>query len=165
MSLRRHHEDPTPLVQRAFEQVHRERMADLPLNNPALRVQAVGFRRWDGHWLGVIVTPWCMSLLLVPGAGEWQAVRELQRRFVRFPYGQLALLHGEEPQLGEFQSCALFSPMGAFASQDDAIATAVATIDALLAPPPAPVAIAPAKREPPPSAARRRLLGLQTRTA
>ena len=30
--------------------------------NPALAVEAVGFRPWEDHWLGVMVTPWFMNL-------------------------------------------------------------------------------------------------------
>ena len=41
-------------------------MAGVPMLNPALRVQAVGFRHWQSHWLGVLVTPWFMNLMLLP---------------------------------------------------------------------------------------------------
>jgi [NiFe] hydrogenase assembly HybE family chaperone len=50
----------------AFERIHRERMAGLPILHPKLRVAAVGGRAWRGHWLGVLVTPWCMNLVLTP---------------------------------------------------------------------------------------------------
>ena len=55
-------------LQRAFEQIARTRMADLPLNNPQLDVATVDFRAEDGgdFALGVLVTPWCMNLLRLP---------------------------------------------------------------------------------------------------
>ena len=34
--------------------------------NPAVEVEAVGFAPWDAHWLGVMVTPWFMNLMLLP---------------------------------------------------------------------------------------------------
>ena len=42
----------------AFERIAATRMAGLPLNNPALRVQAVGFRAQDdGYLVGVLIFP------------------------------------------------------------------------------------------------------------
>ena len=41
-------------------------MQGLGFVNPALRVEAVAFEPWDGHWLGVMVTPWSINLLLLP---------------------------------------------------------------------------------------------------
>jgi hypothetical protein len=42
----------------AFERIATTRMAGLALNNPALRLQAVGFRPQEkGHLIGVLITP------------------------------------------------------------------------------------------------------------
>lgn len=133
MTLRIHDSDPSALVASAFRRIERERMAGLPVHNDALEVETVGFRRWADHWLGIVVTPWCMSLLLLPGsAGTWIAAIENQRVFHRFPAGDLAFLGAEEPETGEYQSCSLFSPMGQFAAQSDAVLTAHAALLALI---------------------------------
>ena len=29
-------------------------------------LEAVGFAPWESHWLGVLVTPWCINLMLLP---------------------------------------------------------------------------------------------------
>ena len=50
----------------AFARIHRERMADVPILNEALRVEAVGFVARGDEVLGVLVTPWFMNLMLVP---------------------------------------------------------------------------------------------------
>jgi [NiFe] hydrogenase assembly HybE family chaperone len=77
-----------------------------------------------------------MSMLLVPGGGEnWVSTGENRRRFVRFPAGDFAFLGSEEAELGEYQSCPLFSPMGKFATQSEATMTARASLIALLTTP------------------------------
>lgn len=135
MSLIVHTSDPTDAVERTFFRVLRERMADVPILNPALNVEAVDFQRWQRHWLGVLVTPWCMSLLLVPGTADgWVMAGANQRRFLNFPAGDFAFLDSEEDELGAFQSCSLFSPMGSFSSQAQATQTARASLLALMAP-------------------------------
>lgn len=168
--LRIHETSPAEAVEAAYFRIYRERMADVPVHNDALSVEAVDFQRWQGHWLGVVVSSWCMSLLLVPGQREeWASVGDNKRRFVKFPAGDFAFLGGEEPELGEFQSCALFSPMSRFATQSDAVLTARASLIALLQPVAAPATAA--EEQPPvaagekpadqPSLSRRRLFGLR----
>jgi [NiFe] hydrogenase assembly HybE family chaperone len=129
-------ENPSDAVEQAFFRIEREQMADVPILNPALAVEAIDFQRWQGHWLGIVVTPWCMSILLLPGSAEnWVSTGENKRRFVKFPAGDFAFLGGIEAELGEYQSCPLFSPMDKFASQIDATQTARASLIGLLSVP------------------------------
>ncbi len=141
-ALRIHAEDPSPLLEAAFRRIESATMADVPILNPALTVEAVGFTRWQDHWLGIVITPWFMNLVLVPGAAAfWQSVAPGLRLFRNFPSGDFAFLGSIEPEVGEFQSCSLFSPMAQFADQDGARDVAVAALAALQA---EPVAAAPA---------------------
>ncbi|MDD5250725.1 MAG: [NiFe]-hydrogenase assembly chaperone HybE [Rhodocyclaceae bacterium] len=142
--FRIHESSPAEAIEEAYFRILRERMADVPVHNHDLSVEAVDFQRWQGHWLGVLVTSWHMSLMLVPGdITGWESVGDNQRRFVKFPAGDFAFLGSDEPEIGEFQSCALFSPMNKFATQSEAVLTARASLMALLHP----VAPAPAAEE------------------
>lgn len=160
-----HTESPAEAVEEAYFRIYRERMADVPVHNEALSVEAVDFQKWQGHWLGVVVTSWCMSVLLVPGQEEgWETPGDNQRRFVKFPAGDFAFLGSVEAEVGEFQSCALFSPMTRFSSQAEAVMTARASLIALLT-----SAVQSAEQEPPkpqqpadePSLSRRRFLAMR----
>lgn len=129
MALRVHDNDPSPHLEAAFARIERERMAGVPILNPALRVQAVDFARWQGQWLGALVTPWFLNLVLVPGSADgWRSARDGERVLHRFGAGAFAFLGGGEPEVGEFQSCSLVSPMGEFATQEAACATARAAL-------------------------------------
>ncbi|MCX7148037.1 MAG: [NiFe]-hydrogenase assembly chaperone HybE [Rhodocyclales bacterium] len=133
MSFRIHDVSPADAVEQAFFRIQQDQMADVPILNPALSVEAIDFQRWQGHWLGIVVTPWCMSMLLVPGSVDnWVSTGENKRRFVKFPAGDFAFLGSEEVELGEYQSCPLFSPMGKFSTQSEATMTARASLIALL---------------------------------
>lgn len=159
--FRVHAASPADAVEEAYFRIYRERMSGVPVHNPALSTEAVDFQRWQGHWLGVLVTSWHMSLMLVPGQeAGWESVGDNQRRFIDFPNAKLAFLGSAEPEIGEFQSCALFSQMGQFANQNEAVLTARASLLALLKPlAPAAPAGKPSPDEP--SLSRRRLLGLR----
>lgn len=163
MNFRVHVDSPADAVEEAFFRIQREQMADVPILNPALAVEAIDFQRCQGHWLGIVVTPWCMSMLLVPGGSEnWISTGENKRRFVRFPAGDFAFLGSEEAELGEYQSCPLFSPMGKFATQSEATMTARASLIALLTTPQvAKDAGKSEKSDGEPSLSRRRFLALR----
>ncbi|MBK7566011.1 MAG: [NiFe]-hydrogenase assembly chaperone HybE [Propionivibrio sp.] len=158
MTFRIHDENPADAVEEAFFRIQRECMADVPILNPVLAVEAIDFQRWKGHWLGVVITPWCMSLLLVPGSeSDWVSTGDNGRRFIRFSMGDFAFLGSDEPELGEYQSCPLISPMERFSTQSDAVMTARASMLGLLAPP---QAAKPDQAPDEPSLSRRRFLAL-----
>ena len=145
-------------VHSTFERVQRERMAGLPFINEALGVELVGLRRWRGLWLGALVTPWFMNLLLLPGDGEgsseeppacWPSLATGDYAQFAFPAGVMSFLAGREGEVGEYLSCSLFSPVFEFADHEAARQTAAACLEALFdaatgAPPPAKAVDTPA---------------------
>jgi [NiFe] hydrogenase assembly HybE family chaperone len=145
-TLSLHAEDPSPRLEAAFRRIESATMADVPILNPALHVEAVGFTRWQEHWLGIVITPWFMNLVLVPGAADaWQSVAPGKRLFRTFPSGDFAFLGSDEAEVGEFQSCSLFSPMAQFADQAGAREVALAALEALQSESAAAVPPAPTK--------------------
>ena len=130
-------ERPSPAAAFAqrFEQIRIHQMHDVPIVNPALRVQAVGFRPWRDHWLGVLVTPWFMNLVLAPRlAAAWPATRPRESRQHVVPGGVFEFIAHHDAVLGEYLACSLLSPMFDFAdaraAQDTAAAALVALFDA-----------------------------------
>ena len=160
-------ECPAEQVETAFFHIYRDRLADVPIHNTALSVEAVDFQLWQGHWLGVLVTPWSMSVLMLPTSAEgWEMPGANQRLFRTFPIGPLAFLGNDEEELGQFLSCALFGSMAHFTTQADAIQAARAALlelfkDPKAAPPPEPVK--PKLTDPAPIS-RRQLFGLRGKT-
>ena len=146
-AVRTHAEDPSRLLEAAYRRIEAATMADVPILNPALTVEAVGFTRRQDHWLGIVITPWFMNLVLVPGAvASWQRIGPGERLFRKFPAGDFAFLGSEEPEVGEFQCCSLFSPMAQFSDQAGARAVASEAL-AMLQLAPAGTAIRPPARE------------------
>ena len=122
---------PASLIEATFRRIEQERMVDVAIVNPALRVEVVGLTIWQGCPLAVLITPWCMNLILLPAKDD---KAKSARTFYRFPSGDFAFLSGHEPEIGEYHSCALFSPMAQFADQDGASAVAEAALAALFLP-------------------------------
>jgi [NiFe] hydrogenase assembly HybE family chaperone len=149
-------ESPGAQVEAVFRRIHAERMDGLPLLNPALEVAAVGFVRRGDDWRGVLVTPWCIDLLLLPAVAEWPIPGPHERVFRQYASGNFAFLSNHEAGLGDYLTCPLIHDMKQFADQETAQMTAQACLIALdLAPdqpPPDPAA--------PSSSSRRKFLSL-----
>jgi [NiFe] hydrogenase assembly HybE family chaperone len=120
-------------LETVFRHIQQERMQDVPVCNPALQVQAVGFREWEDYYLGVMLTPWFMNLMLLPASPDVFAnMKEGSKQMHRFPSGTYEFITGKEADLGDYQVCSLFSPMQEFADQETAVQTANRVLDALM---------------------------------
>jgi len=92
-----------------------QRMEGLGIVNPALEVEAVDFLPWHDHWLGVMVTPWFMNVVLLPRLrSRWQSLPVGGKRKVEFPAGVYEFIGADDAIVGEHQTCSLFSPMHEF---------------------------------------------------
>ena len=148
-----------------FDDIARTRMVGVPLLNPALQVEAVGFTLevegegevgGAGVAVGILVTPWFMNLVRLPlqpdactaGVGRVQRHQVGTRSF--------EFIGAHEGMIGAYAACSLFSPVLEFDTRAAARETALAVLDALR---PANPALAPARPAEPVPARRSFLLG------
>ena len=118
------------LLAEIFARIGEERMRDIGLYNHALRVEAVGFRPWEGWLAGILVTPWFMNFMLLPTAPERMAGAEVaEKRRVEMPCGEVVFTVGEVEEIGAYLASSLYSPMGRFDVHEMAVATAWAAVD------------------------------------
>lgn len=116
----------------AYRRVARERMQGLAVCNPALEVEAVGFADWQGRCLGILVAPWFMNLVLLPGArDDWRALPTGARQGWTLPGGAYEFTVSRVEGADVHQSCALFTTVLDFPDQDTARGVAGAVIDAV----------------------------------
>ncbi len=118
-------------LEAVFNDIAATRMAGLPICNETLRVQAVGFREWQQNWLGVLITPWTISLVLLPGAGGLRALGADEKQAWDFPSGKYEFMGLNEPALGNCQVCSLISPVNDIGRHEDAVAIAGQVMEAL----------------------------------
>lgn len=127
-------------LEAVFNTILTERMYDLPVINANLVVKAVGFHEWNGHQLGILITPWFMNLMLLPGKEASKASAGTDHKRLKvggtenhiFPSGSYEFVTGFEEVFGYYQSCSLFSPMFEFDDQGIAELTAKEALDAIM---------------------------------
>ena len=120
-------------VKQAFQKINEESMAGLPIVNPMLDVETIGFMEVEGRTVGIIVTPWLMTLAVFPGdADDWSAVQVGEKRKFAFPSRDYKFTANEIDGIGTYFGFPLHSPMHEFEHQEHAIANAEAFMEVLL---------------------------------
>lgn len=124
--------DPSARLENTFRAVYAERMLGLAFVNPAIRVEALAFAPWKGYWLGVMLTPWAMNLLLAPrDPGAWRQLPLGEKRRYTFPAGSFDFVSAHNEAIGEYLVCSLFSPVLEFTDHETARQTARLAREAL----------------------------------
>lgn len=137
-------ENPAASLEQVFRHIAATRMSGVSLLNPALEVEAVGFRRWRDDWVGVLITPWFMSLICLPGPDSaWVPRSSGSKQDVELPSGEYEFLFAHEEALGHYLTSSLFSPMFEFADMMRAREVAAAVLAEMFTPvPPEAAAVA-----------------------
>lgn len=125
--------DPSARLENALRRLHAERMRGLPFINRSLQVEAIDFAPWKQYWLGVMLTPWSMNLMLTPyDATGWRPLPQGEKRRYRFPAGDFDFISACDADIGDHFVCSLFSPVLEFADHETARQTARLARAALL---------------------------------
>lgn len=115
-------ENPSTLFQTEMEKAS-EQMRDLPFYREQIPCYCPPFVCFENQWIGVALTPWMLSVVVLPGpAQQWQK-REIGEKInVQLPYKTLTFTaSGIEPHIPQYLSCSLLSPLDAQLSAEKAI--------------------------------------------
>lgn len=133
-------------IESRYRNILHQKMEGVALLNQRLAVAAIGFRPLISdsadtadvatvavaEQIGVLLTPWFMNLMLLPGEGEsWPEELQGDKTVRHLPSGSYEFIYGWDAVLGGYGMCALFSPMFEFDSQEGAVATAEEVLLAL----------------------------------
>jgi [NiFe] hydrogenase assembly HybE family chaperone len=122
----------------------------LPIYNPTIAVEAVGFREYEGRQVGVIVTPWFMNLTVLPSEADLKSWLAGRSTMIGFPSGAYEFTVTDLQDVGLIATCSLFSTMLDFTDHEAAQLAAKTVAEAVFE---------PEHPAPSPSVSRRQLLG------
>lgn len=121
------------LTQR-FMQIDRERMQGLPFYNEQLYVEALEFQEIEEGYMGVLITPWFINLILLfKQAPEARSVVGQWCRHA-LPAAEFDFMIGEDEELGRYDFVSLASPVRQFKSQQQAREFALGRLREFLVP-------------------------------
>lgn len=140
--------DPGVELEVMYRHIWETSMHDMPFVNRALSVAAIGFRRYEGDWVGAVISPWFLNLFILPGGGSlWSDLASGDRVRIALPVGTLEFIADYDPggDIPAYQYCPLFVSVSQFSSHEAAVAAAEDALEVLFSPP-EPL---PPKNEPP----------------
>ncbi|WP_421081797.1 hydrogenase-2 assembly chaperone [Serratia fonticola] len=151
--------NPSALLETAFQAIADGEMQDLPFFQPQIPVRACGFQLFERQWVGTILTPWMLSLLVLPGPEQvWQPHAVGDKLALSLPCGSVRFIVGEIAGCGQYLACSLMSPLDRHLGAEQALALAQQSARMALSLPVADGNI-------PSNPGRRALFGLSQRTA
>jgi [NiFe] hydrogenase assembly HybE family chaperone len=104
-----------------YRDIVQPRMNSLPMYNPALTMEAIGFRPHDGRFCGILLAPWFMNLVALPGeSDEWSGLVPGKTFKMVFPGGEYELMLSLPDGLTPHLILPLFTTVLDFADQDTA---------------------------------------------
>ncbi|MBT8087993.1 MAG: [NiFe]-hydrogenase assembly chaperone HybE [Gammaproteobacteria bacterium] len=121
-------------LERHYTAVLSERMRGMPFVNPALEVEAIEFRDFSEHQLGVLLTPWFMNLVLLPGSNEWDDCAPGTVCKWSLPEGTYEFNICRDEDLGIYMTAVLFRSVTDFADQETARSIATEIMQRLFEP-------------------------------
>ncbi len=115
-------ENPQPLLERLFGLIAEREMRALPFYQPQIPVRACGFQLFERQWVGALLTPWMLSLLVLPGPGQTWPRRPVGSRLaLALPCGNLGFTVGEVAGCGQYLGGSLLSPLSAHLAAGQAV--------------------------------------------
>jgi [NiFe] hydrogenase assembly HybE family chaperone len=120
----------------SFTRIGEETMRGLPFYNDKLMVEAIGFERFGDDWLGALITPWFLNLMLIPDQPlPYAEAANGRKREVLLPGGALTFLCGGTDDFGLFHAYSMTSPVDIYKTQEQARAAARRGLARICAPP------------------------------
>lgn len=117
--------NPSALLESAFQAVADGGMQDLPFFLPQIPVRACGFQLFEQQWVGTVLTPWMLSLLVLPGPEQvWQPRAVGDKLALSLPCGSVRFIVGELEGCGQYLACSLMSPLDRHLGAEQALALA-----------------------------------------
>ncbi len=122
---------PVSRLEEHYRSILKDRMQDMPFVNSALDVAAVGFRDFDAHSLGVLISPWFMNLVLLPGTDDWSDLEQGSVISVTLPGEKIDFNVCHDADLDTYLTAVLFRTVADFPDQDTAVGVAEQVLDRL----------------------------------
>lgn len=118
-----------------FQDIDSTRIKGLPIYNPRIEVEAVGFRPFGEGWIGALITPWFMVAMILPWERGTVDEDEIGAKcLVMLPSGACEFSRGGDHVVGAYRTRSIRSAMTEVVSQNAARAEALQFLSDLLSP-------------------------------
>lgn len=117
--------NPDARLEAAFQAIADGDMRHLPFFQPQIPVRACGFQLFEHQWVGCVLTPWMLSLLVLPGPEQvWQMRTVGEKLGLILPCGNVRFTVGYVDGCGQYLASSLMSPLDKHATAEQMLTLA-----------------------------------------
>ena len=114
-------ENPTEIFLAEMKNIVPE-MQDLPFFHKGIECFCPKFVLFEDQWIGTVLTPWLMSVVILPGPQQQWEPRELGDKLtVQLPYKALTFTVSSLENVPQYLSCSLHSPLDPNLTNEQAV--------------------------------------------
>ena len=114
-------ENPTEVFLTEMKNIVPE-MQDLPFYHKGIECFCPKFVLFEDQWIGTVLTPWMMSVVILPGPQQQWEPRELGDKLtVQLPYKPLTFTVSSLENVPQYLSCSLHSPLDPNLTNEQAV--------------------------------------------
>lgn len=113
---------PIAQLEACFQQVADKEMKGLPFYRNNMPIKACGFTLFEKQWIGALLTPWMLELVIIAGPEqEWPRRKIGERIALTLPCGEVKFTVGELAEGWQYLACSLMSPLDPHLSGENAL--------------------------------------------
>ncbi|AIK13107.1 hydrogenase-2 component protein [Pectobacterium atrosepticum SCRI1043] len=121
--------NPAAQLETAFQAIAEREMQSLPFFQPQIPVSACGFQLFEHQWIGCMLTPWMLSLLVLPGPDQCWLRRTVGESLgLSLPCGDIRFTVGYVDGCGQYLASSLMSPLNKTLTAESMLSLAEQTV-------------------------------------
>ncbi|OOH90579.1 hydrogenase [Pasteurellaceae bacterium 15-036681] len=114
-------DDPSGLFRTEMCKIAKN-MQDLPFYRQDIPCFTPNFILFEGQWIGAILTPWMLSVVVLPGPNQRWEQREIGEKLgLQLPYKTITFTVSGMESIPQYLSCSLLSPLDPHLTAEQAI--------------------------------------------
>ncbi len=113
--------NPAELFRKEMEQIS-VNMQDLPFYRHDITCFTPNFILYEGQWIGTVLTPWMISIIVIPGPEQlWEGRTVGDKLGLQLPYKTMTFTVSSINSIPQYLSCSLLSPIDPSLTPEQAV--------------------------------------------
>ena len=113
--------NPAELFRKEMEQIS-VNMQDQPFYRHDIPCFTPNFILYEGQWIGTVLTPWMISIIVIPGPEQlWEGRTVGDKLGLQLPYKTMTFTVSSINSIPQYLSCSLLSPIDPSLTPEQAV--------------------------------------------
>ncbi|MBD1577633.1 [NiFe]-hydrogenase assembly chaperone HybE [Vibrio sp. S11_S32] len=114
-------------IEAVYQRIFAQQMQSLSFVSPHIEIEMVSLQPYQDHWMGGMITPWMLNLMIMPmdeTQGLWADLRVGEEIGLHLAGNDYRFYASEVAGIGQFLACSLMSPIAGLTEHSQAVTLA-----------------------------------------